>query len=656
MSSTLAYRPDIDGLRAIAVLPVILFHAGFDWFSGGYVGVDVFFVISGYLITNILLREIRSGTFSLVHFYERRARRILPALFLVCLASLPVAWWLLPPQALTDFAQSLIATATFWSNILFWLESDYFAATAELKPLLHTWSLAIEEQFYLFFPLILLLLAKWQLSRINLLILLFAVISYGLMLWGLPRYPEATFYLLPTRAWELMAGALLAVWHTRRIEANHTPIPAATATNMLSLSGLLLIATAVFFLDHDTPFPSHWTLLPVIGTALIIGFSQPGHWVHRLLRQRPLVLIGLFSYSAYLWHQPMFAFAKIYYISVPPPAVMVLLVMLSLLLAYLSWRYIEFPFRSRSRVSRQTVFVCSGVASTAIIAIGLSGYLNQGFPILRSTPQLIESLKTARPSPMREQCHTQGNDYLKPKNSCTYGGDNITWAVFGDSHAVEPAYALAQELKQINKGIKHYSFSLCGPNYGLNDSVELEIPNGCSDWTKEAIEDIKLTASINNVLVVFRLNYYLYGPHENTYPELPQQTTKHQREQVWQGLVNTLAALVDQGKEVMLMLQAPEPPTHIGNLLFASQENLSLVKGVPFYWWSMRNGYVWAKISELPTSIKIIDPSDILCDKVYCYVTDQDGNARYFDDDHLSVKGAIWSLRLRPKFLLSVQQ
>lgn len=636
MSSTLAYRPDIDGLRAIAVLPVILFHAGFDWFSGGYVGVDVFFVISGYLITSILLREIRSGTFSLVHFYERRARRILPALFLVCLASLPFAWWLLPPQALTDFAQSLIATATFWSNILFWLESDYFAATAELKPLLHTWSLAIEEQFYLFFPLILLVLAKWQLSRINLLILLFAVISYGLMLWGLPRYPEATFYLLPTRAWELMAGALLAVWHTRRIDANHTPIPTAPATNMLSLSGLLLIATAVLLLDHDTPFPSHWTLLPVIGTALIIGFSQPGHWAHRLLRQRPLVLIGLISYSAYLWHQPMFAFAKIYYISVPPPAVMGLLVMLSLLLAYLSWSYIEFPFRSRSRVSRQTVFVCSGVASSAIIAIGLSGYLSQGFPILRSTPQLIESLKTARPSPMREQCHTQGTDYLKPKNSCTYGGDNITWAVFGDSHAVEPAYALAQKLKLTNEGIKHYSFSLCGPNYGAS----IDVPAGCDEWTQEVLADLEQRSDIKNVLVAFRLNYYLFGPHEDKYPHLPNAVVQQARANVWQGFVNTLNELKAMGKNVIVLLQAPEPPTHIDNLLFTHQEDLNRVKGVPRAWWEQRNAYVNAHLNELPDLQEVIDPTPMLCDEKYCYVTTENQSALYFDDDHLSIIGA----------------
>ena len=205
------YRPEIDGLRAIALIPVVLFHAGFEWFSGGYVGVDVFFVISGYLITSIILQEKEVGNFSFTYFYERRARRILPALFFIMLLCIPFAWILLLPHELIDFGKSLMATSLFSSNILFWLESDYFAADAELIPLIHTWSLAIEEQFYLFFPLIMIFF--WVIGKRHLfwILSIIAIVSFTLTEWGWRHFPEANFYLIPSRAWELMIGALIAL-------------------------------------------------------------------------------------------------------------------------------------------------------------------------------------------------------------------------------------------------------------------------------------------------------------------------------------------------------------------------------------------------------------------------------------------------------------
>jgi len=209
------YRREIDGLRAVAVLPVILFHAGVELFSGGFVGVDVFFVISGYLITSIILKEQQTGTFSLVRFYERRARRILPALFLVVIACIPFAWIWLLPEDLKSFGKSLIAVPTFTSNILFARESDYFTPLAELKPLLHTWSLAVEEQFYVFFPILLILAHKWRTVSNGVLIAAIGIISLCLAQWGLSTNPKIAFYFLPTRAWELMIGALIAVYVLR---------------------------------------------------------------------------------------------------------------------------------------------------------------------------------------------------------------------------------------------------------------------------------------------------------------------------------------------------------------------------------------------------------------------------------------------------------
>lgn len=331
------YRREIDGLRALAVLPVMLFHAGFSGVSGGFVGVDVFFVISGYLITGILISEQAAGTFTLTGFYERRARRILPALFVVLLACLPFAWaWLLPSD-LKAFARSLAAAAISLSNVLFWRESGYFDTSSELKPLLHTWSLGVEEQYYMVFPLLLLGLARWRPRWTPYVLWAGAVLSLALAQWAALRQPSLAFYLLPTRGWELLAGALLAYYHSQ-------PIPrlrqAAALNQAGSLLGLAMMAYAMLRFDQHTPFPGVYALLPTLGAVLIIACAQPGTWVGKLLATPVLVSIGLISYSAYLWHQPVLAFARYYLMTQPRPEVMATLLLLVLGLAWLSWRYV----------------------------------------------------------------------------------------------------------------------------------------------------------------------------------------------------------------------------------------------------------------------------------------------------------------------------
>lgn len=274
-----AYRPEIDGLRAVAVLPVIFYHAGFSTFSGGFVGVDVFFVISGYLITSLLLSELSRGKFSIVDFYIRRARRILPALFLVTLCCIPFAWmWMLPMQ-FDSFGKSLVAVVAFASNILFWLESGYFETSAELKPLLHTWSLAVEEQFYIFFPLM--LAGLFALARCRhpdgassrgrrwafAMIVILSLCSLAAAHFGARHFPSANFYLIPTRAWELGAGALCAFLSFDR-ERQGNP--------WLAAAGLTMIVVAILTFDETTPFPSLWALLPVVGAAFVVFFLCRG--------------------------------------------------------------------------------------------------------------------------------------------------------------------------------------------------------------------------------------------------------------------------------------------------------------------------------------------------------------------------------------------
>lgn len=378
------YRREIDGLRAFAVIPVILYHAGFKWLSGGYVGVDIFFVISGYLITSIILREQHAGTFTIVNFYERRARRILPALFFILLVFLPFAWlWLLPFE-LIDFAKSMIAVTAFSSNFLFWLESDYFSTGAELIPLLHTWSLAVEEQFYVFFPLFMIFFWSLGKRRLVVIISLIGLLSLGLTEWGWRYFPEANFYLIPTRAWELMIGALTAFYLYYKSESIEKSKVQGIINQFASLLGFLLIIVSILWLDRDIPFPSLYALAPTVGTALIILFTTTDTWVYQILSLRLFVGIGLISYSAYLWHQPLFVFTRIISLDEPSLWLLGLLSIITFFLAYFSWRFIEKPFRNKQRFNRKQIFTTSLVASLIIIGISIlfiasDGLLNRNF-------------------------------------------------------------------------------------------------------------------------------------------------------------------------------------------------------------------------------------------------------------------------------------
>jgi peptidoglycan/LPS O-acetylase OafA/YrhL len=369
------YRREIDGLRALAVLPVMFFHAGLLSFSGGFVGVDVFFVISGYLITKIILPETEAGMFTLATFYERRARRILPALFVMMVGCLPFAWLWLPPTDMEAFSQSLVATSLFSSNILFWQQSGYFEPSAELKPLLHTWSLAVEEQYYVLFPLLLGLLLRLGKRWTIIALAGVALLSLAAAQWGSVVDPAATFYLLPTRAWELLIGVLIA-FHA---SDDNGSSPNILLCEFSSVVGLSLLAVAVFGFDKVTPSPSVYTLVPTIGTALIIVFATPRTLVGRLLGHKLLVGVGLISYSAYLWHQPILAFARHRGLTEPGQLLLGALAMVAFVPAYLSWRFVETPFRKRGKFRRREVFVWGAAVSAAFVAFGIAGELTRGF-------------------------------------------------------------------------------------------------------------------------------------------------------------------------------------------------------------------------------------------------------------------------------------
>lgn len=340
-------------------------------FSGGYVGVDVFFVISGYLITTTIVNDIAKDRFSFYRFYERRARRILPALFLVMFVCLPFAWvWMLPSQ-LVLFSEGLIAVSVFLSNFLFWRESGYFAASTEENPLLHTWSLSVEEQFYLIFPI--LLIFGWRFGQKRVLWAMCIVAGMSLLLseWGWRNAGSSNYYLIPFRAWELLVGSIAALLAARK---------EIKASNILSSLGLTAIALPIFFYDKNTPFPSLYALLPVLGAASVILFAGLGTWPNALMRTKAFVGIGLISYSAYLWHQPLFAFARIRLEEAPSIFLMIALSAASLVLAVFSWKFVEKPFRIKGKgeISARVVAYFSIFGLLLFIGLGLVGLLSNG--------------------------------------------------------------------------------------------------------------------------------------------------------------------------------------------------------------------------------------------------------------------------------------
>lgn len=401
----LRYRSDIDGLRTVAVVPVCLFHADLALFEGGFAGVDVFFVISGYLMTCVIGQMLLNGRFSYATFYERRARRLLPALLVVLVFSFAAASAVILPKLFQDFCRTVVGTVLFVSNVLFWRKtSNYFDAGTELNPLLHTWSLAVEEQFYIVFPVYLALVWRLRASSRLALTAMVALGSFAASVWATQNAPTAAFYLAPSRAWELLIGVLVAlpVLHT----ATNTGATSKLSTELGAALGLLLVVGSFFFLDSEVPFPGFAALAPCVGTGLLIHFGSAGYAkATQLLASRPLVFIGKISYSLYLWHWPLIVFFDKYEVfGRPSMAHRAAALLCALVMAVLSWRYVEEPFRRGERVSRRKLIGIVLIGSTLLVAAGHEGDASGGWPARH--PGLAEvslekqELRDARATPV----------------------------------------------------------------------------------------------------------------------------------------------------------------------------------------------------------------------------------------------------------------
>jgi len=452
-----AYRPDIDTLRAVAVGSVLLFHAGLPGVSGGYVGVDVFFVISGFLITGILRDDP-----SIIRFYIRRAARILPALFAMLLVCLVVGYVILLPRDLEDLATSTLATLGFASNILFWQQSGYFATASEIKPLLHTWSLAVEEQFYVLFPLIMLATRRWERRKVAILVGILTVVSFLISVYCVQTGKQTlAFFLSPTRAWELWVGSLIALGAVPRI----TSIALRT---VLAGGGLALILLGVLTFHARTPFPGIAALAPVLGSAAVIVAGMDGrHHLSRFFELRPVLFIGLISYSLYLWHWPLLAYLAYVTIDTPPLHLSLLALVIATVLATLSWRFVERPFRGRNPGKLQYIYAIGPVAfvCACIAALATDGLPSRVPPevaaLNRTNGDVVRCpILNTRPFGGSRACAPLGGD-SEPRHA-----DVILW---GDSNAemYGPAIAAAVAPRKVVLILARS----CAPVPGFNANV-----------------------------------------------------------------------------------------------------------------------------------------------------------------------------------------
>jgi peptidoglycan/LPS O-acetylase OafA/YrhL len=635
------YRPEIDGLRALAVVAVVLFHYRVPGFSGGFVGVDVFFVISGYLITGLIVKEAAEGRMSLRQFYERRIRRIFPALFAMLAVATIVAALLFFPVSFARFGKSLLATAVFGSNFEFWREAGYFDVAADQKPLLHLWSIAVEEQFYLVFPALLLLIGTRSKARLALSVGAIFLASLAFSIWSAHHARTAGYYLLPSRMWELMLGALLAIGAVR--------IPARWGIDQFAAAaGLALIGYSVFRYSHTTPFPGAAALIPCVGAALIIAAGE-GAALNRLLRLRAIVFVGLISYSLYLWHWPVYVFARAALFRGPTPFETAALIALSFVLAVLSWRYVEQPFRKRSvAIPRPILFRGAGIAISATAACAALLVVSEGLP-QRFSPEIRTILAEASDhEPRIHDCFGLTADDVRKGRLCPMGAkvQQASFLLWGDSHADALIPAVQSIAKRLGRAGLFAGTDSCPPLLGVKRADTAK----CAAFN-DAVAEIATRKSLKEVILEARWAKNAEGSsfgqepggRVRLYDDIsPGRTEKETRDVFYRGLARTVAMLTHAGKKVILVASVPEVgfpvPAYLARAKMADR-NAKLTTSAAVY--RERQRFVlWAFAQmRLRYGAQIVYPDQVLCKGPTCRIA-LDGRPLYRDGHHLSVFGA----------------
>ncbi|MDB5244137.1 MAG: acyltransferase [Parcubacteria group bacterium] len=669
-TNAISYRPHIDGLRGVAVILVVLYHARFLSVGGGFIGVDVFFVISGFLITSIIMRDVQAGTFSLIGFWERRIRRIVPVVVAVILATSIASYALiLYPPEYHDFGTTVIAQSLFASNMLFAVTDNYFEQSARYSPLLHTWSLSVEEQFYLVFPgivffcvwfakrkgRIIMLTERWGGQRMLLgCVLILGFISFLINIWfvnvapasvfSAMTYGTAGFYLLPSRAWEIGVGILIALYPVC--------IRSIVWSEILALTGIGSVMAAAFLFSDSTHFPGVAALLPTLGAAAIIVANESHITkVGAVLAYPGLVWVGLISYSLYLWHWPLFAFANLT-ATIPISNTTALLLMLtSVVLAWLSYRFIETPFRKKVFFPLRRDMLYFGFASLMLLSL-------LGFLIQRTSGEVINRvplvgknilLASAENVPWGGVCSRQFVDEalcsIGDIGSIARGADFVVW---GDSHA-EALVPLFNTLGRAY-GVRGTVFdgAFCIPVNGVH---QLPAATSCEEETTSALAYIQ-KYDIHTVFLISRWSYYVMGGSSGDSKAFitdSEQASVSSKEAVL-VLEKNLTAMVREwsreGREVVLVKQVPEQfdfnirdafyrAVHLGERL-----ELQSIKASRHQMYQTFPNAVIDSLGALP-GVRIIDPAAILCEKGGVCALENKGKLIYRDEDHISTAGAM---------------
>jgi peptidoglycan/LPS O-acetylase OafA/YrhL len=476
------YRPDIDGLRSFAIIPVILYHAHVPGLPGGFVGVDIFFVISGYLICSLISKKLEHDDFSLITFYERRCRRIFPALFTMLAIVYALATVTLLPPDMAKFSLSLIYSTLFLSNIFFWKTNNYFDGSAELKPLLHTWSLGVEEQFYIIVPLILYAISRWSKAHYTPWFLGISIASMALSVWGLTHGPTATFYILPTRFWELAIGAITAWMPTTTLSR--------IRRDAIGVTGLVLIGYAITMISEESPFPGWNALFPCVGAVAIIVAGTGGQsLVSRFLSLRPLVFIGKISFSLYLWHWPLLALAKYQAGHDLSPMETTMVIATGLGFAVASWWFIETPVRlKKGTFTSRRIFLGSATVMLIVMALGWAGISTNGF--IQRYPGFVEQRIPGRERYNAEICFLSEKQKINAWNSgkCRLtNGHETNTLLWGDSYAAHYAPGIVDHAQGFSSNILQYTASSCPPIFEYSSAAR---PN-CRDFNDHVLSIIK---------------------------------------------------------------------------------------------------------------------------------------------------------------------
>jgi peptidoglycan/LPS O-acetylase OafA/YrhL len=629
------YRADIDGLRAIAVLLVLVFHARLTpSLSGGFIGVDVFFVISGFLITSIIRREIQAGSFSILRFYERRIRRIFPALTAVILACLIAGLIILPPQQMRDLARSAVSAIGFFSNFHFLAQMGYFQPDVDTLPLLHTWSLGIEEQFYVVAPLLVLVLLT-RAPRIERPVLAgIAIVSLVYAVWLVSRDRDTAFYIPLTRAWELLIGALLAT--------GMAPIVSRFWREGLAAIGLALIIGSAFWLTPATLFPGATAIPACLGTAAIIYAGAGGtNNTARFLAWKPVWFIGQISYSLYLWHWPLLAFARFYQWGEPSWTARLGLLGLAFVLAVLSWHFIERPFRRAGGVaSRRGIFAAAAAAIVLAAGFSTAARMSKGFQF--RFPE-IAALRTAKLSPVHSAMGCAQRPGPEPSALCEIAGDKPAFLVWGDSHAhaIATGFALAAR-KTGRRMVLSYQHK-CPPLLGLKIGKTRDTIN-CATVNKAVIALIA-QRKIPHVFLVGRWDAYARDWSKSRAPGGVRPSTFNglglsSRAAFAKLLPETVAAIVAAGSRVTLVAVAPEAGLDVPTAVVRMRISNAKPPLPTVARYREQQAVVMPVLENLGSAkVNIFYPHKILCTQNTCSIEDQ-GAPLYFDTHHLSTAGA----------------